>query len=117
MTSLNNVTHCIGQAAPRTAALESQLVTQFTTCLVHHLEYCRAAFAALQTSGELVELFGLGSEEELLERFACALLQTYHCSHNDFSPEQQVLYCRVLHPCLAACALVSQLDAKLNGQL
>ena len=44
----------------------------------------------LQSSTELVDLFGLGPEEELLERFACALLQTYHCSHNDFTPEQQV---------------------------
>ncbi len=44
----------------------------------------------MQGSSELTELFDLESSEELLERFACALLQTYTCSHNDFTPEQQV---------------------------
>ena len=44
----------------------------------------------MQGSSELTELFDLEPSEELLERFACALLQTYTCSHNDFTPEQQV---------------------------
>lgn len=44
----------------------------------------------LQSTSELTELFDLESSEELLERFACALLQTYTCAHNDFTPEQQV---------------------------
>ena len=44
----------------------------------------------IQGSSELTELFDLEPSEELLERFACALLQTYTCSHNDFTPEQQV---------------------------
>ena len=44
----------------------------------------------MQGSSELAELFDLEPSEELLERFACALLQTYTCSHNDFTPEQQV---------------------------
>ena len=44
----------------------------------------------IQGSSELTELFELEPAEELLERFACALLQTYSCTHNDFTPEQQV---------------------------
>lgn len=44
----------------------------------------------VQGSSELTELFDVEPSEELLERFACALLQTYTCTHNDFTPEQQV---------------------------
>lgn len=44
----------------------------------------------LQENSELTELFDLEPSEELLERFACALLQTYSCSHNEFTPEQKV---------------------------
>lgn len=47
----------------------------------------------LQENSELTELFDLESSEELLERFACALLQTYSCSHNEFTPEQKVSHC------------------------
>ena len=45
----------------------------------------------MQANSELTELFELEATEELLERFACALLQTYTCQHNDFTPEQQVV--------------------------
>lgn len=58
----------------------------------------------LQSSTELVDLFGLGPEEELLERFACALLQTYHCSHNTFTPEQQVTL--VAYTCAVSASLI-----------
>lgn len=44
----------------------------------------------VQGSSELTELFDVEPSEELLERFACALLQTYTCTHNEFTPEQQV---------------------------
>lgn len=52
----------------------------------------------LQENSELTELFDLESSEELLERFACALLQTYSCSHNEFTPEQKVshVFCQLL---------------------
>ena len=55
----------------------------------------------LQGNTEMTDLFDLDPSEELLERFACALLQTYSCSHNDFTPEQQVGH--RMHPMLSAC--------------
>lgn len=68
----------------------------------------RSASDAQQSSTELVDLFGLGPEEELLERFACALLQTYLCTHNTFTPEQQLqfpgtLYITAQHICFNSC--------------
>ena len=56
-------------------------------------EYKGREALVLQENSELTELFDLESSGELLERFACALLQTYSCSHNKFTPEQQVCHC------------------------
>ncbi|DBA79004.1 TPA: hypothetical protein ACH3X1_008870 [Trebouxia sp. C0004] len=68
----------------------------------------RSATEAQQGSSELTELFDLEPSEELLERFACALLQTYTCSHNEFTPEQQLpfpgtLYITAQHTCFSSC--------------
>ena len=63
-------------------------------CYACTIEYrCTSGALVLQENSELTELFDLESSEELLERFACALLQTYSCSHNGFTPEQQVAHC------------------------
>ncbi len=47
-------------------------------------------FIPLQPTSELQELFGLSAEENLVETFKCKLLQTYGCSHNNFTPAIQV---------------------------
>lgn len=75
----------------------------------------------LQENSELTELFALESSEELLERFACALLQTYSCSHNRFTPEQQVrprlLSTAQVPECLSQPDTYATLHASLFGAL
>ena len=65
-------------------------ITQMSALI---LKTSRCHHMVLQGNSELTELFDLESAEELLERFACALVQTYTCAHNDFTPEQQVSSC------------------------
>ncbi len=50
---------------------------------------CRTS-CALQASNELQQLLGLNAEENLVEQFACKLLQTYACAHNTHTPAIQV---------------------------
>ena len=50
----------------------------------------KGPLSVMQGNSELTELFDLEPTEELMERFACALLQSYTCTHNTFSPVQQV---------------------------
>ncbi len=45
---------------------------------------------AAQAMAELAGLFGWAADEEVLESFACALLQTYGCQHNAFTPPREV---------------------------
>lgn len=42
-----------------------------------------------QAMAELAGLFGWAADEEVLESFACALLQTYGCQHNAFTPPRE----------------------------
>ncbi|KAL3137988.1 hypothetical protein ABBQ38_005227 [Trebouxia sp. C0009 RCD-2024] len=68
----------------------------------------RSAAEVQQENSELTQLFDLDSSEELLERFACALVQTYTCTHNSFTPEQQLpfpgtLYITAQHTCFSSC--------------
>ncbi len=42
-----------------------------------------------QAAGELAGLFGLPAGEEVLESFACALVQTYGCQHNALTPPRE----------------------------
>ena len=43
-----------------------------------------------QATAELAGLFGLPEGEEVLESFACALVQTYGCQHNELTPTREV---------------------------
>lgn len=43
-----------------------------------------------QDNPEVRELFGLTSDEQLVEQFECKLLQTYACNHNTYTPAIQV---------------------------
>jgi hypothetical protein len=46
-----------------------------------------AANSVPLTSVNLQALFGIPAQEELIEAFSCKLIQTYKCTHNDFTPE------------------------------
>uniref|UniRef100_A0A061QPF5 GRAM domain-containing protein n=1 Tax=Tetraselmis sp. GSL018 TaxID=582737 RepID=A0A061QPF5_9CHLO len=48
--------------------------------------------AASKATAEMQKLFGLSPHENLVETFKCKLLQTYGCSHNDFTPAIQMAF-------------------------
>lgn len=87
---------CIRQEEVGHALISRTVVCLLTCqlCMVH----CQCT---MQAGSELVQLFGLGDAEHLVEQFKCKLLQTYACSHNTFTPSIQV---RMLHGAVHAPA-------------
>lgn len=43
-------------------------------------------------SSQLRELFKLSEEEQILEQFACKMLQAYACTHNTCTPSMQMAF-------------------------
>eukprot|EP00243_Klebsormidium_subtile_P003150 TRINITY_DN16312_c0_g1_i1.p1 TRINITY_DN16312_c0_g1~~TRINITY_DN16312_c0_g1_i1.p1 ORF type:complete len:253 (-),score=66.14 TRINITY_DN16312_c0_g1_i1:313-1071(-) len=61
----------------------------------------------------LQSTFGLGAEENLIEAFACTLVQSYRCSHNSYTPElvktyRGTLYITEKHTCFLSTAADNQ---------
>eukprot|EP00955_Chlamydomonas_euryale_P082049 363664-Chlamydomonas_euryale.AAC.16 len=58
--------------------------------MVKRDETAERVSASSRATTELQELLGIAAEENLVESFKCKLLQTYGCSHNNFTPAIQV---------------------------
>ncbi|GAQ92199.1 hypothetical protein KFL_009440010 [Klebsormidium nitens] len=105
------------QAAQKAAAAVSQLGGKLSTWWTNldppagtesqiNLADSRTLDAAPQVAQEvnLQSTFGLGAEENLIEAFACTLVQTYRCLHNGYTPElvktyRGTLYITEKHTC------------------
>eukprot|EP00245_Coleochaete_scutata_P006427 TRINITY_DN20866_c0_g1_i1.p1 TRINITY_DN20866_c0_g1~~TRINITY_DN20866_c0_g1_i1.p1 ORF type:complete len:325 (-),score=83.54 TRINITY_DN20866_c0_g1_i1:649-1623(-) len=48
--------------------------------------------SAAHRSANLQALFGLSPDEEVIEAFPCKVIQTYKCTHNQFTPEIQMAF-------------------------
>ena len=60
-----------------------------------------------QAAGELAGLFGLPAGEEVLESFACALVQTYGCQHNALTPPREARRRRARRSLVAGCTAIA----------